>query len=372
MKKILLAAIMGIVLSSSLYSQDLKVVSSNNDGVAYTLPATAFVVDITVERTDVFQGPLMNYARPLMGIENPVRKDGTKYRILSVGINEMAVSDNGTITTLSYSGERNSRESVSSTVSSYGNGTLAGVNLVEIPFTSRSSYAFSVPSWEIEKPDFEFFLAGPNQVTETDTIVKLITLDTATVRDVSYKHRLVERSEEDKAQEIVEKILKLRRDRMSLLTGYQEVAYSEGTMRYMDEQFQTLESKYLSLFRGCSATDVKTYSIVVVPSADDRNGEVTVCGFTESGGVNLTSANGGAVELAFTTVEITEATGTGNGVKYRIPATSQITVKNGSNVLGGGIFVVPQFGVVKTAPATANPKVQIDPATGVAIIMDID
>ncbi len=372
MKKTILFTLLAIIISISSTGQGLQVVSGATEGIVYTLPATAFIVNMTVERTDLFQGPLSEYARPLMGINNPIKKDDTSYRITSVEIQEITISDNATANTIGYSGVRSSRETVISSISLNPNGTLAGINTDKLQETSCSSYAFSLPSWSIKAPDFEFFMAGPNQVVETDTIVKMITIDTATIKDISYKQRLVERSEKDKANEIVDKILKIRSDRMSLLSGYQEVAYSAGTMQYMDEQFQKLENSYLSLFRGDRVSQEQKYSFVIIPASKDRNSKLAVCGFSESKGVSLSSTSGSTVDMVFSTEEIVVTNiSKDEGVVYCIPATTRIVINHEGNSIGGGVFTVPQFGVKVSAPATGSPKVRLDPATGAATQIDI-
>jgi hypothetical protein len=370
MKNILLLSLV-FVFSLSLFSQELKVNSGTPDGIAYKLPAKAFVVHIDVERTDYFRGPLADYAEPLLGIQNPVSVDKSVYRIINVRIIETVYAENKIAGTLGFVGERNSREKQSAQVMMNDNGTLAGLNIPQVEEMVSDGFSWSDPVWNIQRPDFEFLMAAPNQVMETDTIVKFITVDTATMKDVSYKHRLVARSEEDKANEIVEKILKIRRDRMSLLSGYQEVAYSEGTIRYMDGQFQEMENSYLSLFRGASSSDESRYTFVVFPSADDRNNTIKICNFSDDNGISQNNS-GQAITVTFATEEFAEAAGTQKGVVYRIPATSEVTIKYGKENLGGGIFTVPQFGVIKTAPAASNPKVLLSPNTGAALQTTIE
>ena len=370
MKKILLASLV-FAFSLSLFGQELKVNSGTPDGIAYTLPAKAFIVNIDVERTDYFRGPLAAYAEPLLGIQNPVSANKSVYRIIDVRIIETVYPENKIAGTLGYVGERNSREKQSGQVMMNENGTLAGLNIQPFEEMVNDDFSWSNPVWNIQSPDFEYLLAAPNQVMETDTIVKFITVDTATIKDVSYKHRLVARSEEDKANEIVEKILKIRRDRLSLLSGYQEVAYSEGTIRYMDGQFQEMEKSYLSLFRGASSSDQNRYTFVIFPGADDRNNTIKICNFSDDAGISQNNS-GQAITVTFTTEEFAEAAGTQKGVVYRIPATSEVTIKHGKEDLGGGIFTVPQFGVVKAAPAVSNPKVLLSPNTGAALQTTIE
>ncbi len=372
-KRVVFLCLTFLFALSSL-GQQKKIVSGEANGIAYTLPATAFVVDITVERTDSFRGPLANYAHSLLGIKNPIQQDGVDYRILGISIHTLAVSDAHTLSMVAYFGDRNSRDPLFSEVALYGNGTLAGINSSGNRSDVAGSYAFSVPVWDVEKPDYELSLAAPNEVTEVDTIVQLITYDTATIRDVSYKKRLVERSEEDKARDIVERILKLRQDRMNLLSGYQEVAYSEGTLQYMDQQFRSMERDYIALFRGHKMAQQRTFSFVVIPSSEEKNGKVSVCGFSARSGIDPSGSGASPVEMVFSTEsDHVDAAGSAKGVTYRLPATAKVAVKWKDRLLGGGLFPVAQFGSLRKLPAVGGkPHIELDPESGAVLRSTIE
>lgn len=373
MKKILFLFV-AICAVLSVSSQDRVLQSGTNTGVSYTLPASAFVVTVSVERNDFFPGPLQKYAASLMGIENSVKSRKTTYRLTGANIKAITVNDLTTMNMLNFVGERSSKELKTGAVSMHSNGTLAGINS-EIGAADNSvAFSYSVPVWDDTTPDFDYLLAGPNQKTITDTIVQLITVDTATIKDVTYKHKLVERSEEDKARDVVATIMKIRSDRISLLTGYQEVAYSEGTISYMDGQFKEMEEAYLSLFRGQQNHQESSYTFIVVPSFDDYNKDITLCGFSETTGVNLTGRTAGqGITLTFSGDALPKSESPEkSGVTYRIPVTAVATLSSGSTQIGGGIFTVPQFGPVMTAPVSVQPGAIIDPATGAATKVVID
>ena len=367
-KLCLFTIVLSALLVLQVSGQERMVVNSGSEGIPYLLPAKALVVEVLVERTDYTAGPLQAYASSLLGIDNAIKQTKSVYSIEGVEIKEHSIADMSQRNGLKYIGEKSSKEEHESILTFSPEGILTGINGLNETVSGLQPVAYSTPTWHMEVPDFTFFLAGPNQVILTDTIVQLITVDTATVRDVSYKHTTVERSAMDKAREVVDKIIRLRSDRLALLTGYQEVGYPAGTIEYMNDELKEMEEAYLSLFRGSVYTDQQRYTFIVIPEKANYSTPIVLCGFTEDEGVSTSGRVAGkGIELRFTGEEVDEPTKPATaGLVYRIPATCIVEAIFNNKILGGGIVVIPQMGVLATAPAGIKPMFEIDRNTGAA------
>ena len=356
------------VLVLQVRSQERMVVNSSSDGIPYLLSSNALVVEVLVERTDYTAGPLQAYASSLLGIDNAIKETRSVYSLGGVEIRAHSIADMSQQFGLKYMGEKSSKEEQESVLSFSSDGILMGINGSTQSASGFQPVVYSTPTWHMETPDFTFYLAGPNQVTVTDTIVQLITLDTATIRDVSYKYTTVERSAKDKAQEVVEKIMKLRSDRLALLTGYQEVGYPAGTIEYMNSELKAMEESYLSLFRGAVYTEQQRYTFIVIPEKVNYSTPLVLCGFSADEGVSTSGRVAGkGIELRFSGVEVEEPVKPAtSGLTYRIPATCTVEAVFNNLKLGGGIIVIPQMGSLVTVPAGIKPMIEIDRNTGAA------
>lgn len=348
--------------------QERMVVNSSSDGIPYLLPANALVVEVLVERTDYTAGPLKAFASSMLGIDNAIKETRSVYSLGGVDISAHSIADMSQQFGLKYIGEKSSKEEHESILSFSSDGILMGINGSDENSSGLEPLAYSIPTWHMETPDFTFFLAGPNQVTVTDTIVQLVTVDTATIRDVSYRYTTVERSAEDKAQEVVDKIIKLRSDRLALLTGYQEVGYPAGTLEYMNDELKEMEESYLSLFRGAVCTEQQRYTFIVIPEKVNYSTPLVLCGFSVDEGINTSGRVAGkGIELRFSGVEVKEPVKPAtSGVTYRIPATCSVEAFFNNMKLGGGIVVIPQMGALVTVPAGMKPMFELDRNTGAA------
>ncbi|HPE87742.1 MAG: DUF4831 family protein [Bacteroidia bacterium] len=373
MKKFFLFFLLLLGVAPLVGAQSRQVVTQNDNGIACTLPATALIIEVTVERMDSYPGPLADYAGPLLGIQHPLRQRQTSYRITGVALRDYVISDLATFSRLHYSGEK-SKEEQRSMVSLHTNGTLAGINMPGLSPSASPSFSYSLPEWSMKAPDYDLYLSCPSQVTVTDTLVQLVTLDGTTVRDVSYSQRVIAYQEADKANDFVDKIERIRSERMNLLSGYQEVAYPEGTLRYMDGEFQRMEEAYLSLFRGVQTREEKVFTFFVIPEKQHLKKPLFVCGFSESDGVSYSGRTAGkGIELHFHADNIPEVSSPEvKGLTYRLPVAGSVVVHYVHEILGGGVFLFPQFGPVITVPASTHPSAMIDPKTGAATSISMD
>jgi hypothetical protein len=220
---------------------------------------------------------------------------------------------------------------------------------------------------------FKYF-ADANLVERVDTIIEQINMDTVTVERRTLKRRMVEKSMEHKAKEAADFIMKIKEQRLDIITGAQEVAYSEATVKYMSEELDRMEKEYMMMFVGITETEVLHFRYYYLPQSDLYTASIPLFKFSRKGGiVNEDNADGEMVyvhiDRARNTKNLEDFASRNNdadanhGFYYRIPEYAKFTIKQGISLKAEASFLIAQFGVVTSLPAKYS-KVQFYPNSG--------
>jgi len=235
----------------------------------------------------------------------------------------------------------------------------------------------------VEDSGFKYF-AGANRVQKTDTIIKRVLVDTNEYERIYFNKRWEVKSDEKKAEEAAAKIQSIRESRYNLLTGFQEIAYEEGTIKYMDQQLKKLEDEYLSLFSGLSLKSTLVYTFLVDPApSEELETLLPVFTFSERSGVKeLSNTSGSKVFLRIqrperqaginTLLQTRQDNGKGDkGFYYRVPESVLVSVEPVYGLPVTKSFEICQFGKVTYLPPTVT-LVEFHPETGMVskIIME--
>ena len=208
--------------------------------------------------------------------------------------------------------------------------------------------------------------ADLNMYAKVDTVVRTINIDTITIEDYTFKTTMTEKPLEVKAKEVAEMIQKIREGRYNLITGYQEVNYSEGALKFMNAELQELELEYLRLFTGAAVSSYLTYTFIFLPTAENSGSAVPLFRLSRNSGI---SDGGGGGEQISIIIEPSGNTAsvssdiTGKGLRYRIPEEAQVKVQYRGNVAAQIRTVIAQFGRVAALSADAS-NVEFDGETG--------
>ena len=98
MKSILLAVIAVFTLASCSSSFKVTHVTKefkpkNCNGIYYNLPQTFIIVDVTVKKNTLTEGPYAAYAEQYLGIKNAIGKSSMSYELADMKISSSAVQD---------------------------------------------------------------------------------------------------------------------------------------------------------------------------------------------------------------------------------------------------------------------------------------
>ena len=343
---------------------------SNSNGFFYSLPRMGIRLNIEYEKIVKIKGPYADYANEFLGLEDIIASNSTEYRVEELSLETFYLPDPEQVYFVGYD-LKDSKDYTELKLNFSAKGYFVGssrfpdINGIQADVMEKEN---EMDAEEIER--YFNYYAENNLYEKVDTIVKKISIDTITIDTYTFKKRTLEKYPIIKAREAVAKIEKARESQYNLITGYQEVAYSEGALKFMHDKLKSMENDYLDLFRGKVFREEYSYSSIFVPNQGDNDKWIPILKFSSDNGVDQQS-EGDNIFVRFTVTENTSlikqsydaSSGDAKGIFYRIPEYSSISVRykqQSADLLQSDI---PQFGVIVNAPFTAT-DVSIYPETG--------
>ena len=216
-------------------------VTSSNEGFIYTLPQTVFKIDVVYEKIQELKGPLMQYTKEYLGATDYISSDNTEYKFVDINVSVFQESDPGQLYFVQYPIERAKDEKKTSFILSKIGGILA--YNAQPPISSTTPDIITDQTFIFEEGDEKFpYMSQYNKQKKTDTIIRVINIDTVTINRFLFKSSWIDKSNKDKAADAAMQIEKIRESRYNLISGYQEVNYGTS-MVYMDKQMQKMEDQ---------------------------------------------------------------------------------------------------------------------------------
>ena len=385
MKRLLISLmiLMAFQLNGQINVKPITTATNINDkqGFVYTLPYNLIQVDFEVLKTENIPGPYADYAAKYLDLQDVVTTENNEYKIVSAGLKIIAIPDPDHVYFAEIT-DKQAKEGKDVILSLTQNGLITGYNR---NFDKNATIEGSSLSLQnaVNRDDLFSYFAETNLYEMFDTIIQKVVVDTAVIKKVYLEHKWVEKSDEQKAVEAANKISKIREARYNLLSGYQEISYQEGTMKYMDEQLALMEKEYLSLFMGISITKSLTYSFTVDPKAGSDSDQVPVCVFSEKGGIKELNAAGG--EKIYVKLErmgdlsglkpvfdAKNTSGSGErGFYYRVPGKVKADLNINRDLQITTFLPISQFGVISSLPPSVT-SVRFYESTGALKEMIVD
>ena len=345
---ILLLAVMAIGIGNAtaqfITSHAKVVMPGQQKGIYYALPRTVIQLDFGIEETELLEGPYSDYVY-MVGADDYIMEDAMEYRIADIVMTTYAEADpNAT-----FFVEMNAKKGEPTGFQLTSKGILQGVGMECQP--------------TIELPEK---VVEPKQYSQQD-------------RSFKYQYGSKGRSREQMAYAAADMISKIREEKIKLLTGFQETAFTLDTYRQMYADLDQMENEYLSLFIGKRIVNTVVKTVYVTPSKEVPS--QTIAKFSPEEGFSTGVAGSGdvitiqAISLK-TTGSINEPSTSAvetirheNKLFYRIPETANIKVSMGGKVLLEQRETIAQYGVFMLAPL-AKTKLALDPNTGQIIGME--
>ena len=309
-------------------------------GIYYALPRTVIQLDFVIEEIELLEGPYSDYVY-MIGADDYIMEDGMEYRLLDVMMTTYAEADpNAT-----FFVEMNAKKGDAIEFYLTPKGILQGVGIASTP----SSDSQPTPLTSHLSP-----------LTSQD-------------RNFKYQYGSKAKSPEQMAYAAVEMINRIRDEKIKLLTGFQETAFTLDTYRQMYADLDQMENDYLSLFIGKRIVNTVVKTVYVTPSKEVPSQSIARFS-TDKGFSTGVSGPGDVITLQALSLKTTgsinepsqsavETISHENKLFYRIPETANVKVSMGNEVLLEKRVDVAQYGVFMLAPL-GKTKLALDPNTG--------
>jgi hypothetical protein len=371
-------AVLFSISTSNAQISSVKVGSSTinlgQNGVFYSLPRTVFQVDVIITKIDDVPGPYAAYASQVLGLADYISRAESNYAIKGINIQSFAEADPNAVYFLNF-GERSSKSDRSFIMQLQANGVFKGMN-ESTPVNDEDRKAKIELAEDYFTHDFNYF-ADLIQVIRVDTVVRRITVDTTSIEDVVYNRTLVEKSISERAQDAANNYMEIYKNRLELLSGFQEVNYPSQTIDKMNAELHKMELDYLALFKGKRFISEEKFSFYIVPEADKARQTYPVFKFSKEKGVSdLTSNMGERVNLMVESNGVTEvfknqeSRQQSPGVFYRVPESARVWLEYNNTEYYKNTFLIPQLGVLQSVISTKT-MFSIDPKTGMIKAIEI-
>lgn len=310
-------------------------------GIYYALPRTVIQLDFLVEEIELLAGPYSDYVY-MIGADDYIVEDGMEYRLVDVAMTTYAEADpNAT-----FFVEMNVKKGDAAEFYMTPKGILQGVGIASTP-SSPNSHPSPLTS-------------HPSPLTSQD-------------RTFKYQYGSKAKSPEQMAYAAVEMINRIRDEKIKLLTGFQETAFTLETYRQMYADLDQMENDYLSLFVGKRIVNTVVKTVYVTPSKEVPSQSIAKFS-TDKGFSTGVSGSGDVITLQALSLKTTgsinepspsavETISHENKLFYRIPETANVKLSWGNEVLLEKRVEIAQYGVFMLAPL-GKTKLALDPTTG--------
>ena len=317
--------------------------------VKYALPRSVLVFDVKAERICFHAGPYAKYAAKYLGFEAQ-EFDHTSYNVTSVTLKSKTEADQNCRfgIELTPAGRRDYFALTTQGLIAREGGQVPAGNVWRFP--SGKDRGFSVEG------------LPANLTQETGTLYRK---GRASVQQSA----VVEKSEEQKAREVADRIFAIREQKYKILVGDTDATYSGEAMKATIDELSRMEAECLELFQGASESSEVEASFEVMPAKDVQM-YVAFRVSDEEGLVQADNIGGRPYLLELVPEQIPEpqapasvapARKKGKApepqlLHYRIPAICTARLSDGQNTLLQTRVPVYQFGIDETLEITTTTK----------------
>jgi len=348
--------------------------SLGQNGVFYSLPRAVLQVDVIVSKINDVPGPYASYANQVLGLTDNINRNETTFAIKGVYIQSITEADPNAVYFLNF-GERSSKADKSFLVQLQANGVLKGIN-ESSPINEEDRRAKIELREDYFSNDFNY-LADLNQKIHVDTIIRRMSVDTTSIEDVVYNRSMVEKSTLERAKDAANNYMEIHKNRIELLSGFQEVNYPAQTIEMMNLELRKMENDYLALFKGKRFVSEEKFSFYVTPQGDKTTQTYPLFRFSKERGMTDSNTSSGAkVNLMIHSNGITDILKNQNsgeqalGIFYRVPESAHVWVEYNNTELAQNTFIIPQLGVLQWVYTTKT-ILAIDSKTGMLKAIEI-
>ena len=344
-KKIIIAA--ALLVSASSFAQ--KKGEDPQSYLTYSLPQTTITLEVEAVQEKFYAGPYAKYAEKYLGIK-PRQKDETYFQITEIKMTPYVEADQSRRYSLNVPKGR-----IENTFMKLATGGF--ISFADANFGEESIWRFVTKT----QGDFSSKGVTSNLSTESTTLYRNQKKESAYNKVSVQQNMVVEKTPEKKAAETADMILKLRQQRLQIVTGDTDATYSGEAMGAAIAELTRLEQEYLTLFIGYSESQSQKMKFEIIPEAERESQMYIAFRLSDvSGLVSPENMSGRPVVMeiipqVFAEPEVTAEVVDPKAVKpveayYRIPSICTIKLIDSGNVLMQARMPIYQLGRESSLP----------------------
>ena len=313
--------------------------------LTYSLPSTVISIDVEAVQEKFYAGPYAKYAEKYLGIK-PRMKDENTVQLTQVRMTPLVEPDQ----TRRYSVDVKKRVE-EATLMKLASGGF--VTFADAKHGDQTVWRFPTE----EKGDFSGKGVSSNLTSGSTTLYRKDDRESAYNRIAVQQDMVIEKTLEQKAAETAAMILKLRKQRLQVVTGDTDATYSGEAMGAAIEELTRLENEYMTLFTGYSEKQPQHMTFEVIPDPAKENQMYVAFRVSEAGGlVPADNLSGKPVVMeivpqAFAQPEVKDEKKSKDvGVYYRIPAACTVKLLDGMDLIFQTRMPIYQLGQESSLP----------------------
>ena len=313
--------------------------------LTYSLPSTTIMLEVEAVQESFYAGPYAKYAEKYLGIKAR-QKDETTVHLTRVAMSPFVEADQSRRYSISVP-----EGQIEGTFFRFAAGGL--ISFSDAMYGEVSQWRFPVDA----QGDFSGKGVSSNLTSQSATLYH------NGGKSAVKQSMLVGKTAEQRASEAADMILKLRAQRLQIVTGDTDATYSGEAMGAAIAEITRLEEEYMMLFTGYSESQTQTMSFEVVPSADQEGQVYIAFRLSETDGLVPAENLGGKpvimqiIPQEFMVPEVPTVDEKGKKkpvpavlAYYRIPAVCTVKLMDGADLLLQTRMPVYQLGQESSFP----------------------
>ena len=327
-------------------------IQTSSNPIVYALPRTVLKIDVTANKVTKKRGPYYRYGKRYLGIEEGIENDHTEWILSDVNISSYQEIDPDQYYLINSTG---------TVYSSYLQMTRLGLVLTSNPDMYRTFVPVQKPARETG--DIVFFSdksVKKSLTVSSDTTYRLIESDTGFVRVPHVELKSILKTDNEKAEEAANFIIKIRKRRFKLLSGQYDVFPEGVALEYAVKELTRLENEYLALFVGKTIVQKKKKSFEFIPEKKHDESSTVLFRFSQDNGiVPENDLTGRPINLKieglndpeqFAQMENQDESSRRSDLVYRVPNPCNIEIIDGKIQITKKKLLVYQLGALLRLP----------------------
>ena len=315
--------------------------------LTYSLPSTAITLDVEAVQEKFYAGPYAKYAEKYLGIKAR-QKDETTFQLTKIKMVPLLEADQSRRYSINV--KKSEIDATFLKLSSVGLVSFSDAN-----FGDESVWRFPTEG----KGDFSGKGVSSNLTSESTTLYRNSKTESAYNKVAVQQNMVVEKSAEQKAAETAEMILRLRKQRLQIVTGDTDATYSGEAMGAAINEITRLEEEYMTLFTGYSDFQTQNMRFEVVPEAGLESQMYVAFRLSDTAGlVPADNLSGKPIVMEIVAQPFAEPELPAEQSKnkkeveayYRIPAVCTVKLMDGANLLLQSRMPIYQLGKESSLP----------------------